>query len=80
MLPFLAGIITLAACFVPKNGPIRFTLTTRSNSATSLSRMLGFSLSIVAALFTIMSSFPYLDTAMFTAFSTSFSLDTSQCM
>uniref|UniRef100_A0A6N2LKS7 Uncharacterized protein n=1 Tax=Salix viminalis TaxID=40686 RepID=A0A6N2LKS7_SALVM len=59
MLPRRAGIITRAACLVPKNAPTRLTPTTFSNSALSLSSMFGFGVfSIIPALLNMMSSFP----------------------
>ncbi|OIT37089.1 momilactone a synthase [Nicotiana attenuata] len=52
---------------------------TFSNSDFSLSRMLDFTAPIIPALLYMMSSLPYLSTAMFTAFSRSSSFVTSQC-
>nr|KYP68689.1 hypothetical protein KK1_022328 [Cajanus cajan] len=78
MQPLLAGIMTLAACFVPRKAPTKFVLITRSKSDLLLSTMLGLKSSIIPVLLSMISSFPYLETAVFTAFSTSFSILTSQ--
>ncbi|KVH97694.1 hypothetical protein Ccrd_000198, partial [Cynara cardunculus var. scolymus] len=78
MLPLHFGIITRAACLVPKNTPIRLTLITRSKSALSLSKMLSFGSSTIPALLTMISNFPCLATVVLMAFSTSDSRVMSQ--
>ncbi|KAF5760787.1 hypothetical protein HanXRQr2_Chr16g0757511 [Helianthus annuus] len=67
-----------AACLVPKNTPVTLTLITCSKVACSLSRILGFTSSTMAALLIIMSNLPYLASVIFMAFSTSDSIVTSQ--
>ncbi|PON65232.1 LOW QUALITY PROTEIN: hypothetical protein TorRG33x02_271280 [Trema orientale] len=57
--------------------PTKLTLITRSNSALSLSRMLGLDGSTMPALLNMMSSFPCSEMALLTAFSTSSSFVTS---
>ncbi|KAK3439687.1 hypothetical protein EUGRSUZ_C03990 [Eucalyptus grandis] len=67
MLPLCDGIMARAACLVPRKTPVRFTLTTFSKSALSLSNILA------------LLGFPCLSTAVAMAFLMSDSLDTSQC-
>ncbi|KVH97693.1 hypothetical protein Ccrd_000195 [Cynara cardunculus var. scolymus] len=76
MLPLHLGIITRAACLVPKKTPVRLTLTTRSKSVLSLSKMLSFGPSTIPALLTMMSSCPCLAMVVLIAFSTSDSRST----
>lgn len=70
MLPDFAGIITLAACFIPRNGPKRFTFRTLRKSS-GVAFKIGPNGSSVAALLNIMSNFLYMETAVFTVVSMS---------
>nr|GMC84396.1 hypothetical protein C4D60_Mb02t03040 [Ipomoea batatas] len=78
-LPFLAGIMTRAACFAHRKAPN----TLASNTCLKLSwlelRIDSPPFPETPALLNMMSSFLCLDTAAFTAFSTSASRLTSQC-
>ena len=59
--------------FISSRYLVRLTLTTCSNSALVLSRMLGLATPTIPALLYIMSNLPYLEIAWLTAFSTSVS-------
>nr|GMD34918.1 LOB domain-containing protein [Ipomoea batatas] len=76
--PFFSGIMTRAACFIPRKTPFKFTSIIFSNSDSSKSRISATGGPARPALFTIMSSVPNLSTATSTERLTSSSSDTSQ--
>nr|AFK41992.1 unknown [Medicago truncatula] len=78
MLPRRAGIITLDACFVPRKTPTKLTLITSSNSDNLYSSIFVLFAPTMPALLNMMSSLPYMEIVVFTAFSMSFSFVTSQ--